>query len=248
MPATETKKNAKLPVPPPRVNFRKPAEPPPDESYYEPSEPSPFTTVRTAAALHFGATSLRIAINEKLITKNWTQRELAQVLGITPAAVSELMREDKMLAPEMAHRLASAFEDTSALDWMMISTLYHLKLTSPDRSRPPVNLATPARKPLAKARSAPKSKKAATPKAKAKNEPTPTRTPKKAHAKLDSLEATTRRDTIIALLERPGGCINREVRAAIGWKTISVPQQCRALGIKFRQEKTKGDPIRYFAR
>jgi hypothetical protein len=43
------------------------------------------------------------------------------------------------------------------------------------------------------------------------------------------------------LLRRKRGCTAAEVRAALGWPTVSIPQRAKQLGIKTRKE------IRYWS-
>ena len=38
------------------------------------------------------------------------------------------------------------------------------------------------------------------------------------------------------LLRRKRGCTSREVREAVGWPSVSIPQRARQLGIKTRRE------------
>jgi plasmid maintenance system antidote protein VapI len=229
--ATEAKKVTKLPIPPPRL--------------VKPFKPA----LGVLGTLKFKAvTSLSEAIREKLETLGWTERELAQVLGVKPSIVAQLLDEStaELLAPEMAHRLAAAFEDSSALDWMITSARYHLAITDPARRPRLSSNPVTDRKALARARAKPKTKKAATPKATAKNAPTATRKPQKAQQKQTA--ADTRRDIIVRLLSRADGCTSYDVRDAIGWTAVSIPQQCKQLGIAFRKKKSPGQQTRYFSR
>jgi hypothetical protein len=51
----------------------------------------------------------------------------------------------------------------------------------------------------------------------------------------------TKMRTIEALLRRKKGVTAKEMRTALGWPSVSIPQRARQLGIKVRKE------TRYFA-
>ena len=59
-------------------------------------------------------------ITDRLEDRNWSQGELATVLGITPTHLSQVMKGDSPLTYDMAQRLGATF-DTSAQYW---SNLY----------------------------------------------------------------------------------------------------------------------------
>jgi HTH-type transcriptional regulator/antitoxin HigA len=59
-------------------------------------------------------------ISHRLEDRNWSQQELATVLGITPTHLSQVMQGESPLTYDMAQRLAATF-DTSAQYW---SNLY----------------------------------------------------------------------------------------------------------------------------
>lgn len=59
-------------------------------------------------------------ITNRLEDRNWTQKELATVLGITPIHLSQVMKGESPLTYDMAQRLGATF-DTSAQYW---SNLY----------------------------------------------------------------------------------------------------------------------------
>jgi hypothetical protein len=51
---------------------------------------------------------------------------------------------------------------------------------------------------------------------------------------------------ISKLLSRASGCTAKEVLAATGWPSVSMPAMAKACGLKLRKDKKKGKPIRYF--
>jgi HTH-type transcriptional regulator/antitoxin HigA len=55
-------------------------------------------------------------ITDRLEYRNWSQEELATVLGITPTHLSQVMKGDSPLTYDMAQRLGATF-DTSAQYW-----------------------------------------------------------------------------------------------------------------------------------
>lgn len=56
----------------------------------------------------------------------------------------------------------------------------------------------------------------------------------------------SKRAICAGLLTRDGGCTGKELLEATGWPTISVPATAKALGLKLRIEKNKGQPAQYF--
>jgi Protein of unknown function (DUF3489) len=48
------------------------------------------------------------------------------------------------------------------------------------------------------------------------------------------------------LLQRKSGCTTAEILKTTGWPAVSVPAQARAVGLKLRKEKVKGEPTRYY--
>ena len=54
-------------------------------------------------------------------------------------------------------------------------------------------------------------------------------------------------ETVVGLLTRKGGCTAKDVLAATGWPTVSLPQQAKAAGLTLRKEKPEDGPTRYFA-
>ncbi|WHZ23505.1 MAG: hypothetical protein OJF47_002617 [Nitrospira sp.] len=73
-------------------------------------------------------------IEEELEARGWTQIELAEILGRTPAFVNELVKAKRGVTPETAKALGNAF-GSSAQYWMNLETAYQLwKLKSDDRA------------------------------------------------------------------------------------------------------------------
>lgn len=70
-------------------------------------------------------------IKEELEARGWSQVELAEILGKTPALVNELVMARRAVTPETAKALAHAF-DTSAQYWMNLESAYQLWKTKSD--------------------------------------------------------------------------------------------------------------------
>jgi hypothetical protein len=51
---------------------------------------------------------------------------------------------------------------------------------------------------------------------------------------------------ISELLSRVSGCTAKEVLAATGWPSVSMPAMAKACGLKLRKDKVKGQITRYF--
>lgn len=51
---------------------------------------------------------------------------------------------------------------------------------------------------------------------------------------------------VVDLLKRPEGCTTKDVLAATGWPTVSMPQQAKAAGLALKKEKD-GKVTRYRA-
>lgn len=51
---------------------------------------------------------------------------------------------------------------------------------------------------------------------------------------------------IAEMLKRSKGCTGKDVKAATGWQSVSMPAMAKQLGIKLRIEKVPGEPTRYF--
>lgn len=65
-------------------------------------------------------------IRLKLDELGWSQRDLAAILGCPPASLSELIRGEKALKPEMAILLAAVFEDKTPEEWLELEAAYRL--------------------------------------------------------------------------------------------------------------------------
>jgi len=66
-------------------------------------------------------------IEMELEARDWTQRDLAEIMGRPPQAVSEIIRGVKQITPETALELAQAF-GTSPEVWANLETYYRLQL------------------------------------------------------------------------------------------------------------------------
>jgi len=64
-------------------------------------------------------------IKEELEARNWTQVELAEIIGRLPSLVNELVLGKRPISPEIAKALGEAF-DTSAQYWMNLEIAYQL--------------------------------------------------------------------------------------------------------------------------
>jgi len=64
-------------------------------------------------------------IKEELEARNWSQAELAEIIGREPKVVSDLVTGKRAIGPEIAKALGDAF-GTSAEYWMNLHTLYQL--------------------------------------------------------------------------------------------------------------------------
>jgi len=71
-------------------------------------------------------------IREKLAEMKWTQVTLADVIGSPLSCVNLIINGKRGISPEMAHRLAAAF-DTTAEFWMNLEIAW--KLAQPRRRR-----------------------------------------------------------------------------------------------------------------
>jgi len=72
------------------------------------------------------------------------------------------------------------------------------------------------------------------------------RTTVKPEAKTNGIRAGSKLEIIVGLLKRPEGCTMAEVTEAVGWKTMSFPQQAKAAGLTLKKEKD-GSVTRYRA-
>jgi len=66
-------------------------------------------------------------IEMELAERGWSQRDLAEIMGRPPQAISEIIRGVKQITPETSLELAQAF-GTSAEIWMNMETTYRLQL------------------------------------------------------------------------------------------------------------------------
>ena len=64
-------------------------------------------------------------IKEELEARNWSQTELAEIIGRQPNVISELIMGKRSITPETANALGDAF-GTSAQYWMNLETSYQL--------------------------------------------------------------------------------------------------------------------------
>ena len=68
-------------------------------------------------------------IKEELNKRKWTQKEFAEILGVTPKTISNIINGKQSITPEMANIIGKAF-GTSAEVWMNLETSYRIKLVS----------------------------------------------------------------------------------------------------------------------
>jgi len=66
-------------------------------------------------------------IELELEERGWSQRDLAEIMGRPPQAISEIVRGTKQITPETALELAQAF-DTSAEVWTNLEANYRLQV------------------------------------------------------------------------------------------------------------------------
>lgn len=64
-------------------------------------------------------------ISEELEARGWSQLDLAEIIGRTPAVVNEIIKGKRMITPETAKELSEAF-GTSAQLWMNLESSYRL--------------------------------------------------------------------------------------------------------------------------
>ena len=65
-------------------------------------------------------------------------------------------------------------------------------------------------------------------------------------AKASNGERGAKSFAVAEMLKRPKGCTGKDVKAATGWQSVSMPAMAKQLGIKLRIEKVPGEPTRYF--
>ncbi|MFW5891080.1 MAG: HigA family addiction module antitoxin [bacterium] len=68
-------------------------------------------------------------IKEELEEREWTQKEFAEILGVTPKTISNIIKGKQGITPEMANLIGKAF-GTSAEVWMNLETNYRIRLTT----------------------------------------------------------------------------------------------------------------------
>lgn len=66
-------------------------------------------------------------LKRKLEARGWTQKDLVEIMGRPPQAISEIVRGAKQITPETAIELAEAF-GTSAELWTNLEANYRLYL------------------------------------------------------------------------------------------------------------------------
>ena len=64
-------------------------------------------------------------IKEEIEARNWTQSDLAKILGKSLRLVNELINNKRTITPETAKALSSAF-GTSAILWMNLESAWQL--------------------------------------------------------------------------------------------------------------------------
>ena len=64
-------------------------------------------------------------IKEELEARNWSQMELAEIIGRQPSVVSDLILGKRSMSPELAKAFGRAF-NTDAEYWMNLDTIYQL--------------------------------------------------------------------------------------------------------------------------
>ena len=63
-------------------------------------------------------------LKEELEARNWSQVELAEIIGRQPYVVNELIMGKRPITPEIAKALGEAF-NTSAQYWINLESIYH---------------------------------------------------------------------------------------------------------------------------
>ena len=80
-------------------------------------------------------------ISEELEERGWSQADLADILGKTPAMVNEIIKVKRRITHEVAEGLAAAF-GTSAEYWTNLETAYQFWLLRRGQTRPPISQRT----------------------------------------------------------------------------------------------------------
>lgn len=81
-------------------------------------------TTQLRAAKKFGSGYF---INEQLELRNWTQEDLAEILGVTTKHINRIIKDKQTLTLDIARKLGEVF-NTSAQYWINIDTSYRLWL------------------------------------------------------------------------------------------------------------------------
>jgi HTH-type transcriptional regulator/antitoxin HigA len=76
-------------------------------------------------------------IAEELEERGWSQADLAEILGKTPAMVNQIIKVKRRITPEVAEGLAAAFS-TSAEYWTNLETSYQYWLLRRGQRRPSI--------------------------------------------------------------------------------------------------------------
>jgi len=64
-------------------------------------------------------------LREELEARGWTQLDLAEILGVTPGHINDVIRGKASITPEMAKALGTAF-DVDPQYWMNLESIYQL--------------------------------------------------------------------------------------------------------------------------
>lgn len=70
-------------------------------------------------------------LKEELEARGWTQVEFAEILGVSPRLVSEIISAKRMITPATAKAIGAAF-GTSAQVWLNLESAYQLSRTNRD--------------------------------------------------------------------------------------------------------------------
>jgi HTH-type transcriptional regulator / antitoxin HigA len=73
-------------------------------------------------------------LRREIEARDWTQRDLAAIIGRPPQAISEIVRGAKQITPETALEFSEAF-GTSPEFWMNLETNYRLRLAEKQREQ-----------------------------------------------------------------------------------------------------------------
>jgi HTH-type transcriptional regulator / antitoxin HigA len=84
------------------------------------------TSLKPARSVSPGRTIVR-----ELEARNWSQRDLAAIMGRPYQTINQIIRGSKRITPETARELAQAFGTSPEL-WMNLETNYRLQLAKQD--------------------------------------------------------------------------------------------------------------------